>query len=74
MEKTYVISPEEFGEFDDYEQISLTYYADHILADDMDDCTALWFWEMIDNLGIRSMTDEQFNKKRVDSAIRSLRF
>ncbi|NBI91881.1 hypothetical protein D3Z45_15190 [Lachnospiraceae bacterium] len=30
----YVISPEEFGEFDDYEKISLTYYADGVLADD----------------------------------------
>lgn len=36
---------------------------------DMGDCTALWFWEMIDNLGLRSMTDERFDKKRVDSVI-----
>lgn len=33
----YVISPEEFGEFDDYEEISLTYYADGVLADDNDE-------------------------------------
>ncbi len=33
----YVISPEEFGEFDDYEKISLTYYADEVLADDNDE-------------------------------------
>lgn len=33
----YVISPEEFGEFDDYERVSLTYYADGILADDNDE-------------------------------------
>jgi len=33
----YVIPPEEFGEFDDYEKISLTYYADEILTDDNDD-------------------------------------
>lgn len=32
----YVISPEEFGEFEDYEKISLTYYANQILADDND--------------------------------------
>lgn len=32
----YVISPAEFGEKDDYETQSLTYYADNILADDMD--------------------------------------
>ena len=30
----YVISPEEFGEFEDYERISLTYYADGVLVDD----------------------------------------
>lgn len=30
----YVITPEEFGEFDDYETISLTWYADEILAED----------------------------------------
>ena len=33
----YVISPEEFGDLDDYETISLTYYADNVLADDMDE-------------------------------------
>lgn len=32
----YVIPPEEFGEKDDYDRISLSYYADHILADDND--------------------------------------
>ena len=32
----YVISPDEFGELDDYETISLTYYSDKVLADDMD--------------------------------------
>lgn len=35
-EKPYVISPEEFGEFDDYTKHSLTYYADGVLCDDMD--------------------------------------
>lgn len=29
----YVISEDQFGEFDDYSKVSLTYYADHILAD-----------------------------------------
>lgn len=33
----YVIPPEEFGEFEDYEKISLTYYADGVLADDGDE-------------------------------------
>ena len=32
----YVISSDEFGFFDDYEEITLTYYADDILADDQD--------------------------------------
>ncbi len=35
--KPYVISPDEFGEFDDYETISLTYYADQVLADEDDE-------------------------------------
>lgn len=33
----YVITPEEFGDIDDYDNISLTYYADQILADDNDE-------------------------------------
>jgi hypothetical protein len=36
-DKPYVISPDEFGEFDDYETISLTYYADQVLADEDDE-------------------------------------
>lgn len=30
----YVVSPDEFGEFDDYGKISLTFYSDHILTDE----------------------------------------
>lgn len=38
MAKPYVISPDMFGENgDEYETISLTYYADGVLADDMDE-------------------------------------
>jgi len=33
----YVISPDEFGEKDDYETISLMYYEDDVLADDNED-------------------------------------
>ena len=48
----YIITPEEFGEFDDYEKISLTYYNDQILADEND--------EIIDDIdetvGIDSLT------------------
>ena len=36
-DKPYTISPEEFGEFEDYTQISLTYYADGILTDENDE-------------------------------------
>lgn len=35
--RPYVISPEDFGEHDDYETISLTYYADGTLTDSTDD-------------------------------------
>lgn len=37
VSKPYVISPDEFGEFDEYDRISLTYYADQVLADENDD-------------------------------------
>lgn len=37
IDKPYVIPPEEFGEFEDYECISLTYYADKVLTDDNDE-------------------------------------
>ena len=33
-DKPYIITPDEFGEFSDYETISLTYFADKVLADD----------------------------------------
>lgn len=33
----YVITPDEFGGFDDYDRISFTYYADHVLADENDE-------------------------------------
>lgn len=34
--QTYIISPAEFGEYEDFDTVSLTWYADQILADDMD--------------------------------------
>lgn len=36
-DRPYVISPDEFGEGDEYDIISLTYYADGVLTDDMDE-------------------------------------
>lgn len=35
-EKPYIISPEEFGDFDDYETIELTYYKNGYVTDDQD--------------------------------------
>ena len=35
-DRPYVIQPEDFGEKDDYEKLSITYYADCVLADDED--------------------------------------
>lgn len=37
VEKPYVIPPEEFGIYSDYDTISLTYYADGVVADDDDE-------------------------------------
>lgn len=37
VDRPYIISPNEFGELDDYETISLAYYDDGVLADDLDE-------------------------------------
>ena len=42
VERPYVITPEDFGEFYDYEKISLTHYADGVLTDEND--------EIVDNV------------------------
>ena len=48
----YVISPDEYGEYDDYSKISFMYYADHILCDELD--------QIVDNIdeliGIESLS------------------
>ena len=50
--KPYVISPEEFGEFEDYERISLSYYVDQVLADEDDEKV-----DDVDNVvGLESLT------------------
>ena len=36
INKPYIISPDEFDELDDYDVVSLTYYSDGVIADDMD--------------------------------------
>lgn len=50
--KPYVISPDEFGEFKDYDTISLTYYADQILVDDEGDKIE----DVDDVVGMESLT------------------
>ena len=51
----YVISPDEFGELDDYEKVSLTYYKDGVLTDDnddiIDDVDAVVGLESLDHFG-----------------------
>lgn len=48
----YVISPDEFREYDDYDVISLTYYSDHILTDENDEIV-----EDVENtVGFESLT------------------
>lgn len=37
VEKPYIILPEEFGDFDEYTKLSLTYYSDGVLADENDE-------------------------------------
>lgn len=37
VDKPYIIPPDDFGELDDYEKITLIYYTDGVLADDNDD-------------------------------------
>ena len=60
-DRPYVISPDEFDEFDEYEAISLTYYADGVLTDDRNIIV-----EDVDSIvGINSLT--QFGKYEDDS-------
>lgn len=51
--RPYVIAPEDFGEYgDDYEMLTLTYYADDILTDDHDEIV-----EDVDaKVGLESLT------------------
>lgn len=52
VEKPYVISPMEFGEFDDYSRISLYYYADNFVADENDELVE----DVDDVIGFESLT------------------
>ena len=50
--KPYVISPEEFGEFEEYEKVSLTYYSNNILADENDEVIE----DVEETIGVDSLT------------------
>ena len=50
-EEPYVIPPEEFGEIEEYEKISLTYYSDNVLADENDDVVE----DVADTVGLDSL-------------------
>ena len=51
-----IISPDDFGEIDDYERISLTYYSDDVLTDEfdevIDDADSLVGIEALDTFGM----------------------
>lgn len=59
----YVIKPEEFGEKYNYETVSLTYYADGVLADDFDE--VIEAGEIDDMVGLDSL--ETFGEYEDDS-------
>ena len=50
--RPYVISPDEYGDNDDYEQISLTYYSNNVLTDENDDVID----DVDETVGIDSLT------------------
>lgn len=50
-DKPYVIHPDEFGALEDYQTISLTYYKDEHLADDMDELVE----DIDDTVGLASL-------------------
>lgn len=59
--KPYVIAPEEFGEEDEYDTISLTYYSDRVLVDDDDELVE----DVEDVVGLESL--ESFGEYEDDS-------
>lgn len=51
-ERPYIISPDEYGEFEDYDQISFYYYADKVVADELDNIVE----DVDDIIGLESLT------------------
>lgn len=52
VSKPYVIPPEQFGDEEDYDQISLTYYSDQVLADENDEIIE----DVEETIGFESLT------------------
>lgn len=54
-QKPFVIPPDEFGEMEEYDQISLRYYSDHVLVDDanemIEDIESIVGEESLDHFG-----------------------
>lgn len=61
MDKPYIIAPEAFGELEDYERISLSYYADKALADEGDELVD----DVDDTVGFDSLN--RFGEYEADS-------
>lgn len=59
--RPYVISPEEFGEDEEYEQITLIYYSDGVLADEEDELVD----DVEETVGVESLN--YFGKYEEDS-------
>lgn len=55
VDKPYVISPDDFDEYDDYDTIELTYYSDQVLADEnneiVDDVEDIVGFESLNHFG-----------------------
>lgn len=51
--------------------LALAIHCEESIMDDpaLGDRTGQWFWEMIVNLGLGSMTDNRYNRRRVDDVV-----
>ena len=49
--------------------VALAIHCEDIMADADTDRTAYWFWNMVNSLGLSSMTDDDFDTKYVDHVI-----
>ena len=68
--KPYVISPDEFGEDEEYDQVELTYYSDGVLADEDD--TILNIEEVIGRKSIDHIGDYEDDSVHVKNEARKV--